>query len=278
MAIKINVVPTLVFEKEVLKKLEKHDVRYQKNLHPDPDAVLAGTEIYDKKMINPSLKCISRIGSGTDNIDYNECDKRGVSILTTKEECANAVAEFAICQIYNALRKPNEDSLTLGRELKSMVVGVIGDGHIGSIVYDRMNKIAAKAHAFDIKYKGHYGKPKTWIFENCDIISIHIPLRERDINNYNFINHHDLNKMKSDAIIVNTSRGGIINEKDLYKWLQKNPSGTAVIDTFENEPYDGELLKLKNVIATKHVASFTMRARYKMETQAAENILNALKD
>jgi phosphoglycerate dehydrogenase-like enzyme len=83
--------------------------------------------------------------------------------------------------------------------------------------------------------------------------------------------------MKEDVILVNTSRGEIFNEKDLYKWLVQNNNAIAALDVFENEPYDWNsgLSILKNVIMTPHIGSYTKKARHKMETEAIKNIQNA---
>ena len=109
------------------------------------------------------------------------------------------------------------------------------------------------------------------IIKNSTIIILSIPLNNKNIN---FIDDKKLKQMKNDAILVNCSRGGLVDEKALYFKLKKNKSFRAIIDCFNLEPYFGKLIKLDNAILSPHVASYTQATRDKMETNSFKNCLN----
>ncbi len=95
--------------------------------------------------------------------------------------------------------------------------------------------------------------------------------------NKDYISKKEFNFMKKDSIILNFSRGGIINEKDLYSWLKKNPEARVSIDVFKNEPYKGELTNLDNCYLSPHLGSCSEKSRFNMEVGTVNNLLNALK-
>ena len=240
--------------KEVLKKT-------------NPDIIVAGTEKYTAGELNlcPNLKMISRAGVGVDGVDLAECQKRNIAVTYVPDACTTAVAELTISQMINALRNVQYVSNTweraIGSSLANSVIGVFGCGRIGKAVIERLYGFKpAKILINDINpdqmnsLKDCQPATKDEILRLADIITFHIPLIDPTLtpkyNNYDFIKFDDLEKCKQTAIIINTSRGGIINEKDLNDWLKNNPGAKAVIDTFEIEPYEGELRVLKNVFAT----------------------------
>ena len=111
------------------------------------------------------------------------------------------------------------------------------------------------------------------IFKNSDVISIHLPLTSDTKNLINF----DLFKiMKDDSLIINTSRGEVINEEDLFKFLRLNPRIHALFDVFKNEPYEGPLLKLDNVTLTPHISAYARETRIEMENEAVQNLLKSI--
>ena len=252
----------------------------------NPDIIIAGVETYSKDILNlaPNLKCISRVGIGVDAIDHNECSRRGIVIENTPDAPSNAVAELTIGQIFNALRflrKADSDIRAgkwvryIGKDLSKCTVGIIGHGRIGSLVYKKLKPLCKDIYVNDIDKSqlsevDQYSRMSfDFIIDNCDIISLHIPLNSF---NKDFITKTTLEKMKSDVILINTSRGGIINEEDLLSWLITNPTSQAVVDTFINEPYYGQLKKLENCYLTSHMGSCTINARQLMEIGAIDNI------
>ena len=115
---------------------------------------------------------------------------------------------------------------------------------------------------------GWYSKED--IYKNADIISVHLPLT---VVTKNMIQQEHLEMMKEDAIVINTSRGGIINESDLYNVMKQNHLFSAAIDVFEEEPYFGSLTELDNCLLTSHMGSMSVDCRTKMEIEATEEAI-----
>lgn len=262
-----------LYNEYLLKYLEaKYDISYYIK---DPQVIIAGLDKYNKDNINPSLRLIARVGSGIDNIDLDYCKEHNIKIIKTPQEPANAVAEFTIGQIMYAQRKIDINMFytkTMGTELSNRVVGVIGYGNIGRLVVDKLEKLGCNVIWADIKHKSMYSKNE--IIKLSDIITLHIPLKDEYIDNHDFITKNELYMMKGDVILVNTSRGCIINEEDILYWLKKNPKSTYISDVFEQEPYTGPLLDLPNVMATPHIASYTKEAILAMEERIINNLLH----
>jgi len=255
-----------------------------------PDIIIAGTEKYDKESLNlvNNLKLISRVGIGLDSVDLDECKKRNILVTYTPDAPSNAVAELTVAQMINMFRRIPRIEMGIryhnwkryiGREIKNSTIGIIGVGRIGNLVIRKLQKFDPKnIYINDINEEKTnrndlVKKSKTYILENSDIITIHIPLNN---HNYNYITKNELNLMKKNSCIINMSRGGIINEKDLYEWLKVNKEASAAIDVYENEPYTGSLLELDNAYLTPHLGSCTEISRYDMEVGAVEEVLNYL--
>ena len=148
---------------------------------------------------------------------------------------------------------------------------IIGHGKIGKNVVEKIKIFNPKKILInDIAIKNSVNLEE--IFYLSDVISFHTPNLDKKIT------FSDLEKMKKDVCIINTSRGNLFNEKDLYEWLKVNPMASAAIDVFENEPYiNGDLCKLDNVFLTPHIGSYTNAARNLMEKEAVKNVLNFIK-
>lgn len=257
-----------------------------------PDVIVAGTEKYDKATLDivPSLKMISRVGIGVDGIDLEECRKRGIVVTNTPDAPSNAVAELVICQMVNMARKvqvvdqamrKGKWTRHIGFDLARETVGIIGCGRIGTLLAEKLLSFKCNTLVHDIvaakaDRAGWYGaqtSTKDEILASARIISVHIPLTE-DTKDY--ISYKELEKMGKDACLINMSRGGIVNEAALYEWLKKNPDASAAIDTFETEPYTGNLLELENCFVTPHLGSCTKESRRQMEAGAIDEVSNFL--
>ena len=161
-------------------------------------------------------------------------------------------------------------------------VGLIGTGRIGrqvlALLYSfRPNKIflhdVNESEDIATKYNAEYVS-KDDILEKCDVISLHIPLNN---NTFHMVNKEELHKMKCDAIIVNTSRGPIINEKALYEALMTKEIGGAAIDVYDKEPYEGKLTSVDNCLLTPHIGPMSMDCRSKMEMEAVQEVIRYYK-
>ena len=259
------------------RKLTKEEIKeFLKN--KDPDIIIAGTENYNSEIFDicPNLKIISRVGIGLDSVDLEGCEKRNIKVSNTPDAPSNAVAELIIGQMICCLRGINYTknwNRYIGREISSCKIGIIGYGRIGKKVMKKLDGFSPKEIMVNdinlsIQFKNFVEKSR--IFNECDVISFHVPLTSKTKN---LLNKNTLNLLKKDAIIINMSRGGIINEDDLYDWLKDNPSASAVIDTFEEEPYNGSLLGLKNAYLTPHLGSCTKKSRKEMEDGSVINVL-----
>ena len=255
----------------------------------NPIGIIAGTENYNAEILDlcPNLKILSRVGIGLDSVDLEECKRRNIEVANTPDAPANAVAEITIGQIINMLReirivennlKNRQWSRYIGREIKTSKIGIIGCGRIGTLVFNKLQGFNpkqimindSKRERVDRLCQDNYAS-KEEILRECDIITIHIPLNDE---NHDYITARELLQMKKDAIILNFSRGGIINEYDLYLWLRQNSEAKGAVDTYEEEPYTGNLIELDNCYLTPHLGSCSRRSRYEMELGSVQNLIN----
>jgi len=265
---------------------QKH---YDVLMSQQPDIIIAGTEKYDSDVLDlvPNLKMIARVGIGLDSVDLDECRKRGITVSYTPDAPSNAVAELTIAQMINGLRKTHLMNYQvknriwnrfIGREIRSCDVGIIGMGRIGHLVAAKLAGMKPRrifindivpTQCTDVERCE--SESKLQILCSSDVVTLHIPFNEQ---NKNFIGSKELAIMKKDAVLINTSRGGIVNEEDLYNHLKENPEFIAVTDTFIDEPYIGPLRHLPNSILTPHLGSCSRKSRFDMEMGAASEVFN----
>ena len=236
----------------------------------------------------PNLKYVIRAGEGTDNIDKASCQSKGVKVSNTPGANNNSAAEHAIALMFTLLRNTSradqstksgkwEKSKFMGLEMSHKKIGIIGLGRIGQIVAKRLQGFEPEVSFFDPSVSQFEGAKKVEdlkdIFKNCDIISIHVPLIE---STRNLINKYLLNLMKKDSILVNASRGGVVNEEDLYQILLDKKIRGAALDVFAQEPLesDSKLNQLDNILLTPHLGASTEEA----QKRVGEMVLNQLKE
>lgn len=259
----------------------------------DSHAVIARTEKYPAEVIaaGKNLKIIARYGVGTDNIDVKAAEELGVIVTITKGANKQSVAEHTIALLLacaknliycdKECRKGNWNvrNSVSGVELKGKKLGLIGLGDIGLAV-------AKKAHfGFEMEILGYdpYLDAKDLpdyievvqtiddIFTKSDFISVHVPLTSQTKH---MIDKELLEKMKPTAYLINCSRGGIVNESDLYEVLKNNRIAGAAMDVFEIEPAtkDNPLFTLDNFIASPHNAGLTKEAAEAVALSAAKAV------
>ena len=242
----------------------------------------------------PNLKVISRHGVGFDNVDLAYIKKKNISLLITATANAVAVAEHVIYMMLsisksidkydNEVRsgnfKKNASNIeTL--ELFSKEMLIVGFGRIGKSLIKRCLGFDMKVNVFDpfvsaevIKnFGGNKIENLEKGLEKCDYLSLHIPLTDKTKN---MINYEKIKLMKKNAIIINTSRGGIINEIDLDKALKNNIIFGAGLDVFEKEPIDKKnpLIDNKKVLLSPHSATFTNECKSRMAIETTKNIID----
>jgi D-3-phosphoglycerate dehydrogenase len=264
-------------------------------LVPDFDVLIAGTErISDRVMAQaPKLKLISRVGIGLDGVDLLAARQRGIKVSYTPDAPAPAVAELTMGLILTLLRSIHVSNAQLhsgkwmrifGRRLSEVTIGIIGVGRIGSRVIGRMRGFGTprillndllpnqalnqKLPEFKLEWV-----TKEQIYRDSDVISLHLPLTPLTKN---MIRREQLLSMKPDAVIINPSRGGIINEQDLYDVMMDGHLSGAAIDVFENEPYTGKLAEVERCLLTAHMGSMSVDCRSRMEIEATEEAVRFL--
>ena len=270
------------------RRLKENEV---KNMIRYCDGVIAGTEPYTKETIEKckKLKIISRVGVGLDNVDFDACLEQNVILTYTPEAPADGVADLTISQIINLLRgvrisdnliRKGQWKRTLGKLVKEVKIGVLGVGRIGKRVIKRLIPFEPQIYACDINPDYDFGSNngikwvnKNELFKICDIITIHIPMNDK---NRHCVGHTELGSMKQGSFIINTSRGHVIDEKALVSLLYNNYLGGAALDVFENEPDVGSLPTFDNVILTAHIGASAHESRYLMELGAVEDCIRVL--
>lgn len=283
---------------------EKHKVEVALNLSDaelqqrvrDANAIIvrAKPEIRKPLIENaPNLKVVGRAGVGVDNIDVAECEKRGIKVLNAPLAATNSVAEHVFALMASFARLiPKADKTTkegqwlkselMGFELRGKTLGIIGFGRIGFRLAEIASAFGMKVLAYDvvdIKALAEKIGAKTVtlekIIEEADIISLHVPLLD---STRNLISAPQMAKMKPTALLINTSRGGIVNEKELYDALVNKKIAGACLDVFEKEPLkDSPLQKLDNIILTPHIAASTREGQKAAGIEIAQKVLEALK-
>ena len=258
----------------------------------DFDVIIAGTECITKRVMDSAsnLKMISRVGIGLDSVDLLEAKRRDIAVSYTPDAPAPAVAELTIGLMLTLLRFVQLSNVEMhtgkwhrffGRRLSEVTIGIIGVGRIGTGVLRHLHGFdSPKVLANDIvpnnNLKCEFNVEwvsKNTIYQQADIITIHTPLTAQTKN---MIKREQLLNMKKDAIIINTARGGIVNEQDLYHVMQSGHLSGAAIDVFDMEPYNGKLQEIQRCILTAHMGSMSVDCRTRMEIEATKEAIRFL--
>jgi glyoxylate reductase len=231
----------------------------------------------------PQLKVVANFAVGYDNIDLAAAARRGVSVSNTPEVLTEAVAEHTFALLLAVARRIVEGdrivregrfrawgpSLLLGTELRGKTLAVIGAGRIGETVA----RIAENGFEMKVERVGR-GSDLAAALARADMVTLHVPLDE---NTHHLIGAEELRAMKRTAILVNTSRGPIIDEAALVDALRAGEIAGAGLDVYEREPELAVgLTELPNVVLEPHTASATHETRSAMSRLAAENVIAAL--
>jgi len=257
------------------------------------DGIVAGTEDLGPLMAaNPRLKIISRVGIGLDSVPLAECQKRGIAVCYTPDAVTMAVAEFTIGAMIATTRYfgPVDRMIRRGAwqrpqgiRLGEAMIGLVGFGRIGSNVARLLlpfhpravlvNDIKDKSKEIaGMRERGLAIESATLgrILSAVDILSLHVPLSRQTRL---LIGARELAKMKPNAVLLNTARGGLVDEVALHRALAAGSLACAAIDVFEREPYRGPLAELDNVQLTAHLGSCSIDCRARMEIEATEDLI-----
>ena len=275
---------TDVSEKNLIKRL------------PEFDACSLRVSKLDSKILKhcKKLKVISRHGVGYDNVDLGYIKKNNISLLITAKANAVAVAEHVLALMLSISKsiKKYDNEVRIGNfkknshriqtiELFNKEILIAGFGRIGKALIKRCLNFEMKVKIYDPYVDKEVirknGGEKVENFDDairsCDFLSLHMPLTK---DTKNILNYDKIKKMKKEAILINTARGGIINELDLDKALKDNLIFGAGLDVFVNEPIEKDSVLLKNnkIILSPHSATFTDECTSRMGIETIKNIID----
>ncbi|MFV0513811.1 MAG: hydroxyacid dehydrogenase [Jhaorihella sp.] len=243
----------------------------------------------------PGLRVVGRLGVGLDNIDMAACAQRDVAVKPATGANTLAVAEYTVSATLALLRGAYASNhamvagewprnALIGREAAGRVMGLVGLGSIARAVADRARALGMGIAAFDPHLPGDdaawQGVRRCTIDELlpiCDVLSLHVPLTDETRG---LISRDALSRMKAGAILINTARGGIVDEAALIRALKEGKLGGAALDVFETEPLTAEagarFRDIPNLILTPHVAGLTDESNIRTSTVTVQNVLGEL--
>jgi D-3-phosphoglycerate dehydrogenase len=252
----------------------------------------------------PHLKVIGRGGVGMDNIDVDYARSKGLQVINTPAASSNSVAELVFAHLFNAVRFLYESnrnmpligntkfedlkkSYSKGVELRDKTIGIIGFGRIGQYTAKIALGCGMKVMAYDpfvkeanltLDIHGTQGVdvkistvPLDQLISSADVITMHVPGGK-------MISEKEISQMKNGVIVINASRGGVIDETDLLAGLHSGKIAHACLDVFENEPTPNEsILKHAKISLTPHIGAATNEAQERIGVELAEKLIEALK-
>ena len=274
------------------RKLTEGELLDLLNSHK-PIGLLAGLEPITEKVLvqaQPYLRVVSRVGVGMNNVDLDAAKRHGIRVINTVNVIEPAVAEFTIGLALNLARKISlaDREMHEGRWTKELGItligksaGVVGCGNIGKRVAILLLGLGMCVQVYDpaiseswcTQNNINYQSSLDALLESSDLVSLHLPLVDETRN---LLSRERIQHLKPGTLLINTSRGEILDEKALLDGLKDGRISGAALDVFATEPYSGPLAALPNVILTPHVASYARETRIEMEILATKNLLSLL--
>lgn len=293
------------------KALEKLSKKYSIYIHSSKESIMSDDELkhrigsadavitllsnkIDEEMLKlaPNLKIVSNYAVGYNNIDVDACTERNIWVGNTPGVLTETTADFAFTLMMTAARKiVSADKFVRGNKFKGWLpelfmgtdihhkrLGIIGMGRIGQALAQRANGFNMDVIYYDakgdLKLDNVTSTGLEELLTTSDYVSLHVPLLD---STHHLIDQNALEMMKSSAILINTSRGPVVDEAALAKALKEGQIGAAGLDVFENEPkVSSDLLNLDNIVLAPHIASSSKETREKMTEVAVENVLRVL--
>ena len=289
---------------------ERYEVIYDPSLVEKQDVVLEligktraiivrNKTLVNKMLINKAsnLSCVGRLGVGLDNIDINACQENNITIYPATGANSNSVAEYVICSAMLLLRRAFQKNIEMisgvwprqessGLEVRGKTIGLIGYGEIAQRTNVIAKSLGMKVVAFDPYINA---SSDLWrdtkklsldkLLSVSDVISLHIPLN-KETNN--LLDEKKLSLVKPSAVLINSARGGILDENALVKALRENRIRGAALDVFSEEPLSEEKAKkfsqLNNIILTPHIAGITEESNERVSQMIADKVEKHLSD
>jgi len=282
--LKVSYEPTITPE-QILEKIPTFNI-----------VIVRSRTTITKEIIDKAENCkiIARVGVGLDNVDQEAAKAKNIRVINAVEGAMNAVAELVLGLMLSLARQTTRGDRAIrdgkwlkkelkGTELRGKYLGIIGLGNIGKRLGRlakalNMNIIGYDVIPIDEEFSKEVGLMKAdlgTLLQSSDYISIHVPLLD---STYHMIDSQKLSTMKKTAKIINTSRGGVIDEDALYEAIKSGNLGGAALDVFEKEPAtDNKLAELDNVILTPHIGAQTKEAQSLAANVIGEKVIQILR-
>ena len=282
--VKVSEKDTVLSKDELLSEI--------RNFQPDALLCLLTDNIDEDVLSAAPIKICATYSVGFNHINLEAAKKMGVTVTNTPGVLTNAVMEFTIAAIFSLTKriveadkftragnyKGWEPELLLGMELHNKTLGVLGAGRIGANVAKAMHGLGMEVFYYDMRQNSELDEmgirfaDKDEILRVSDILTVHVPLFD---STRHFLSVDEFKIMKNSALLVNTSRGPVIDERALLTALKTKEIAGAFLDVFENEPeFERDFAAMNNVILTPHIASATMETRNEMSVMAAQSIID----
>jgi D-3-phosphoglycerate dehydrogenase len=251
--------------------------------------IVRSATIVTRELLSAALKVkiVARAGVGLDTIDVKACEERGIKIINTPGASSAAVAELAIGMMFALARKIPflhakmkngvwDKKNGVGIELAGKTLGLVGFGKIAQEVAKRARALGMEVIAYtDYGFQSELARAAGLeeLLAKSDFVSIHVPMNEKTKG---MIGAEHIAKMKKGAFIVNTARGGIVEEGALFDACKSGMIAGAALDVYSKEPYDEKLLELENVVFTPHVGGSTKEAQMRIGEEMVAKLKQAL--
>ena len=304
-----NILITEFMNQEQVEQLSlEHSVSYEPELYLDSKALREkSTDVHalivrnktnvDKELLETirDLKVVGRLGVGLDNIDVVHCKEKNVPIVIAAGANAKSVSEYVMMGLLTLFRGTMSSTESIlrgkwdraghiGSEINGKTLGIVGIGTIGRIVAENARIMGMNLIGNDTEISDDDGVWAELNIECCsfedlvhraDAITLHVPLNQET---HDLFGEKEFKKMKKGSFIINTSRGRIVNEGDLLKYLKNGHLGGAMLDVFENEPIKDSAFfsGLENLILTPHIAGLTVESNIRVSQTISDKILDFL--
>jgi phosphoglycerate dehydrogenase-like enzyme len=257
----------------------------------DAEAAIVSTDPFTRQVLEAhrSLRVIARVGVGTDSIDHAPADQLGVAIAVTPGLNAEPVADQTLAMILALIRKVVAQDGTVKRggwervgaltpsELPGKVVGLVGAGIIGQAVIRRLRGFGCRILFLDGQVERVEGAERVATLEDLlsrsDVVSLHAPLVPETAR---LIRRETIEVMRPGALLVNTARGGLVDQGDLFAALRSGRLGGAALDVFEVEPPGAEVADVPNLVCSAHIGGLSHESIRRMTVSATESVLAIL--
>jgi (S)-sulfolactate dehydrogenase len=233
------------------------------------------------------VRVVGRLGVGLDNIDVAACAERGIEVIPATGANAESVAEYVVCTAMLLLRGAffstraveagtwPRQTLSQGREAAGKVMGIVGYGNIGQLTARKAEALGMRVMSYDTQVAAASTRDLDALLAAADVVSLHIPLTPETRG---LIGRERLARMKRDAILINTARGGIVDEVALAAMLREGRLGGVALDVFESEPLaaGSPLAGAPRLLLTPHIAGVTLESNERVSALIADRVAAAL--